>query len=108
MRAELHKYNVWLIDSPEHKNLLSLALHARNARRTAILVLFDSSRPWLIPSQLEQWKKALEELVNPLVENGLSENVQEEMRQRGAVFFVGGGVTSCACLWPFHLSHVVC
>lgn len=65
----LPRMNIWMLQDPEKRELLKVALKPELLETTAALIVIDLDQPWDMKESLFKWMRLLEELVKDVLKN---------------------------------------
>jgi dynein light intermediate chain 1 len=63
------RLNVWHLENPDHKDLLSVAFNAQNIKNSLIVIALDGSEPWNLMSSIEKWMSLVKEYVQKTLDS---------------------------------------
>lgn len=63
----LPRMNIWMLQDPEKRELLKVALKPELLDTTAALIVIDLDQPWDMKESLFKWMRLLEELVKDVL-----------------------------------------
>eukprot|EP00916_Digyalum_oweni_P004703 GHVL01008327.1.p1 GENE.GHVL01008327.1~~GHVL01008327.1.p1 ORF type:complete len:481 (-),score=73.43 GHVL01008327.1:64-1506(-) len=71
--------NVWMLDDPQHKELLIKRLKAEDLERSIVMIVLDLQQPWTIMEDFRTWIELVQEMIVPLL-SSLPLDMQDKLR----------------------------
>jgi len=62
------RVNVWRLENPEHKDLLTAAINPQNIKNSMVLIALDGSEPWNLLSAITKWMTLITEYLQKTLE----------------------------------------